>query len=409
MGIGGAGMSALAHLLIQKGYQVNGCDMCSSPYLTKMVQRGVPIHMGHSEEHIRKDTVDLLVYSSAIAPTNPELLKAQSLGIPVARRAEILSMLFNEKHGVGVAGAHGKTTTTAMIIWVLRGLGDTPSYSIGSALSWGPSGYYNPDSQYFIYECDEFDRNFLKFHPDVSLITSIDYDHPDIYPTKEDYLQAFEDFSNQSGKVISWLDQHGEIFDERVNFINKVKPLFIPGEHNRRNATLVWRQLTDMGYDPGYVKTALESFPGVKRRFEEIENNIFSDYAHHPKEIQSTIELACEISDNVIVVYQPHQNARQHTIRSLYTDCFEGVKKIYWTPTYLTREDPNLEVLSPEQLTENITNKSIIEFTDLTDEFWAKVRSLQKDRNLIIFMGAGDIDEWLHAKIADDIAKGNIY
>jgi UDP-N-acetylmuramate--alanine ligase len=146
--------------------------------------------------------------------------------------------------------------------------------------------------------------------------------------------------------------------------------------------------------------TILTSFPGTNRRFEKLADNLYSDYGHHPVEIAATLQMARELSDHVVLVYQPHQNIRQYMIRDLYTDQFELAEKVYWLPTYLSREDPNLRVLNPEELIKNISNKDDIVIADLNDELWDNIEKARSDGKLVICMGAGTIDSWVRGKLA---------
>ena len=180
----------------------------------------------------------------------------------------------------------------------------------------------------------------------------------------------------------------------------------LPGEHNRKNATLVVAGLTDVGIidKNNYANaiSAVNSFPGADRRFERLLPNLYTDYGHHPIEIKATLNMAKEIAQknnqDIVLVYQPHQNIRQHNIKKDYSDQFLNASKIYWLPTYLSREDPSLPILTPNELTENIINKENIIFAEPNDELWVK---LQEDLNrgaLVVGMGAGSIDKWMRQK-----------
>jgi UDP-N-acetylmuramate--alanine ligase len=276
---------------------------------------------------------------------------------------------------------------------------------VGSTLSFGPSGKYTPESQYFIYECDEFDRNFLHFSPYLSLRTSLDYDHPDTYPTEASYLDAFRQFASQSGHVIMWRHDNSSITelatsswilgDEEAVAFN------LPGAHNRRNATLVLKACEYLSAgNRELVTNAIEAFPGTGRRFERITDNLYSDYGHHPKEIAATLQLARELSDHVVLVYQPHQNIRQHELRTGYTDCFELAEEVYWLPTYLSREDPKLPILEPEELIQAITNKDAVHIADTNDELWQQIEKARADNKLVLVMGAGSIDSWVRQRLS---------
>lgn len=405
-GIGGVGIGPLAEITLDAGYIVVGSDMAESVMTKQLAARGVAISSDQSgeflhTEHLR-ESIDWYVYTSALPGDHPELLLAQELGIKTAKRDELLAHIISEKKLklIAVAGTHGKTTTTGMIIWLAHYFGIPISYSVGTTLSWGPSGRYTPGSEYFIYECDEFDRNFLAFHPFVSLVTSIEHDHPDTYTTETDYLNAFKQFGTQSEHVIAW-NEHGELFaPENTTLVNQVNPMLtLAGEHNRRNGSLVLAALEQFGLNAKYAADGLNKFPGVSRRFEKLAENLYTDYGHTPSEIKATLQLARELSDQVVLVYQPHQNRRQHEIREQYIDkIFSGAEKVYWLPTYLSREDENQDVLSPETLIKDLKDTAV-EIAQPDDKLWAAIKQARDRGVLVLCMGAGSIDNWVRSKI----------
>lgn len=409
-GIGGVGIGPLAEIAIDAGYETVGSDQSENLVTAQLKQRGVTLSHDQSGEFLRTEhtasPIDWFVYTAALPDDHPEIVTAQHLGIRVAKRDELLAFIIAEKNLklIAVAGTHGKTTTTGMMVWTLKKLGIPVSYSIGTTLSWGPSGAYDPASEYFVYECDEFDRNFLHFHPSQSIITSIDYDHPDTYPTKQDYYDAFDQFIRQSDRCVLWQQDFDmkalpgsnttvHMIDKNTESVRRhVDELRLAGRHNRENAYLVLTDCVDSGLDEQTVKAVLESFPGTNRRFEKLADNLYSDYGHHPVEIAATLQMAKEVADRVVLVYQPHQNVRQHEIAEQYTDeIFKNANEIYWLPTYLSREDPELEVLTPHQLTKNLTRVTI---ADLDDTLWADIEKARGEGALVLLMGAGTIDSW---------------
>lgn len=410
-GIGGVGIGPLAEIANDAGYNVAGSDMEESPVTAELRQHGINVSTMQDGTFLKarhdEQPIDWFVYTSALPDNHPELVLAHQLGIHVAKRDELLAYIIKNKglKLIAIAGTHGKTTTTGMMVWVLQHLNIPVSYSIGTTISFGPSGKFDPTSEYFVYECDEFDRNFLSFRPYLSIIPSIDYDHSDTYPTPNDYLDAFRQFASQSEYVVAWNNQHGELFKDlsQVNLLDSSEintKLQIAGEHNRRNATLVQSALKQLGFNED-TDDILADFPGTGRRFEKLADNLYSDYGHHPVEIAATLQLASELSDHIVLIYQPHQNIRQHEIVSQYTDQFEKAEAIYWLPTYLAREDPNLPILKPEELIQNITNKERIHIADFNDELWDIIQEERKKGKLILFMGAGKIDGWLRGKLSE--------
>ena len=410
-GIGGVGIGPLAEIALDAGYTVQGSDASIGQITKQLSARGISISTDQSGAFLdacnSETPIDWFVYTAALPANHPELLLAAQLGIKTAKRDELLARIIKEKdlQLIAVAGTHGKTTTTGMLIWTLTQLGIPISYSIGTTLSFGPSGKFTPKSRFFIYECDEFDRNFLHFTPFLSLITSIDYDHPDTYPTQEEYNHAFATFLKQSDMEIMWkhdLLRSNTQASEKSWILSddEVADIQLPGLHNRQNATLVLKALEYLSLGSYELrKNALELFPGTNRRFERLAHNLYSDYGHHPVEIAATLQLAHEISDKVVLVYQPHQNIRQHEIKDQYTNQFELAEAVYWLPTYLSRENPHLSILSPETLTKHVTNRDIVHFADLDDTLWNTIRKLTDDGNLVLLMGAGTIDSWAREQL----------
>jgi UDP-N-acetylmuramate--alanine ligase len=380
--------------------------------VTKQLEnKGIAVFIGPQDGHFlqvchARKPIDLFVYTSALPSDHTELVLAKKLGIKTVKRDELIAQIIDEKRLklLAVAGTHGKTTTTGMLVWTLKELGIPVSYSVGSTLNFGPSGKYDSSSEYFVYECDEFDRNFLHFSPFLSIITSVDYDHPDTYPTEEDYTSAFRQFVHGSSQSILWQRDADYIATRESSAwclqADEVLALPLAGAHNRRNGTLVLKALERLGIGENLDnRDALASFPGTDRRFERLAENLYTDYGHHPVEITATLQMARELSDNVVLVYQPHQNVRQHEIKGEYKDAFLQAETIYWLPTYLSREDTNLPVLTPEELTMGLANRQSVELADLNEELWDKVGQARNEGKLVLLMGAGDIDSWARKKL----------
>jgi UDP-N-acetylmuramate--alanine ligase len=412
-GIGGVGIGPLAEISFDAGYQVQGSDQEETSVTRRLEARGIKVKIGQDGSYLQQchneTPLDWFVYTSALPPDHPELLLARSLGVRTAKRDELLAQIISEKNLklIAVAGTHGKTTTTGMLVWALLHLGIPVSYSIGTTLPYGPSGRYVPGSEYFVYECDEYDRNFLHFSPHIALITSVEHDHPDTYPTEEDYMAAFRQFISQSQKVIMWNQDSkllGAALDNALVLSTSEvsEEINLPGAHNRRNATLALRLIEELNlasHDDSIQ--ALNSFPGTDRRFERLAENLYTDYAHHPSEIAATLQMARELNDHVVVVYQPHQNARQHTVMQQYADCFDLAEKLYWAPTYLSREnDPSLLVFQPSDFIAHLDNKERAEPAELDNALWQNIQAARRSGKLVLCFGAGTIDEWVRSKVA---------
>ena len=411
-GIGGVGIGPLAEIALDAGFDVIGSDVETSLTTHNLQQNNITINFNQDGSFLKSShqekPIDWFIYTAALPADHPELVAAHELGIRTAKRDEFLAFIIKEKNLklIAVVGTHGKTTTTGMLVWTMQQLGIPVSYSIGTTIKFGPSGKFDPNSEYFIYECDEFDRNFLHFNPYLALLPSIDYDHSDTYATNQDYLEAFRQFASGSEHVITWHDQHSEIFSNlnntKVLQESEIKNnLKIAGYSNRRNATLVAKAIEYLEIKENIDKI-LEDFPGTDRRFEKLAENLYSDYGHHPVEIAATLQMAHELSDNIVLVYQPHQNIRQYEIKNQYTNQFELATKIYWLPTYLSREDPKLAILTPQELSQNVTNKSNVNVADFDDKLWADIAQARKNGALVLCMGAGKIDSWVREKLANN-------
>jgi UDP-N-acetylmuramate--alanine ligase len=410
-GLGGMGIGPLAQIAKKAGYDVVGSDREASMMTRHLEHEGISVHIGEQEGSFLRSKhaeapFDFFVYTAALNADHPELVTAHKLGVPCLKRDGLLARLIADKQldMIACAGTHGKTTTSGLMVWVLKQLGVPVSYAVGTTLNYGPSGDYDPESQYFVYECDEYDRNFLHYTPPLSLITSIDYDHPDTYPTLASYQQAFTAFIDQSDHTLLWrkdlhaLDEPNiasdvTVFDSSIS----LEHLHLPGLHTRQNAFLVERAVMMLLPEVAYhdVVSAINSFPGTDRRMERLDDNLYSDYGHHPSEIIATLAAAKELSEKVALVYQPHQNVRQYLIRHEYTpELFADADEVYWLPTYHSREDLALEILAPEQLAAGL-DQNRVHYSNLDEDLWSEIQRLRENGYLVLAMGAGDIDAWL--------------
>ena len=400
-GISGTGMGPLALMAKNAGFEVCGSDLSEGAIYSELKKAGIEVKIGEQDGEFLQEKlnegVDWFVYTSALPEDHSELVLAKKSGIKCTKRDDLTAFLI-EKLGlkmVAVAGTHGKTTTTSMIVWAALKLNLPVSYIVGTTLGFAPSGAYHDSDDYFVYEADEYDRNFLKFHPWLSLVTYVSYDHADIYKTPEDYKNTFLQFKAQSENFV-------ESGDVDINVFSK-----IAGKVRRKDASLatvgilaICEDLKKQGKNAPSreeIINVLNEFPGVGRRFERLADGIYTDYAHHPEEIEATIDVAQEEAkirgkDGVVVVYQPHQNIRQHEVKNDYKKVFSGADKIFWLPTYLTREDPNLPILMPEDFTAEIENAEVAE---MDEKLIGQLQEYLQKNYLVILMAAGSADEWL--------------
>jgi UDP-N-acetylmuramate--alanine ligase len=386
IGIGGSGLSAIARLLLESGYTVSGSDRVLSPLANELAQAGARVFGGHRAENIAG--ANLVVRSSAVPDDNPEVVAARAAGIAVLKRADFLGHLMSTQTGIAIAGTHGKTSTTAMTAWVLSSLGLDPSYIIGGVSKNLGNNAHAGRGRFFVIEADEYDRMFLGLAPSWILLTHLEHDHPDCYPTLSEYRQAFVDFVGRllpGGGLLTCLD-HPETAAmlERVpagcrawtyglapaadyaahdlapnpqggmsfSLVYQGAPLVqialkVPGLHNVRNALAVLGLAHQLKLPLEPVATALAQFESTGRRFDLLGEAggvaVYNDYAHHPTEIRTTLAAArLRYPDRRIwAVWQPHTYSRTQTLFDEFTRSFEDADRVIVTEIYASREVDN--------------------------------------------------------------------
>jgi UDP-N-acetylmuramate--alanine ligase len=422
-GIGGAGIGPLAQIAHQAGYTVSGSDKQSSSYIEYLQKIGITdIHIGQTAEHIAavhdKNPIDWFVYTSALPlenPNAPELLFCADQHIKTSKRDELLNQIITDQQLqlIAIAGTHGKTTTTAMMVWLMKQVGLSFSYTLPAKVSFGDMGHFEPGSKYFVYEADEFDRNFLNFKPYISLISGVSWDHHEIFPTRDEYQQAFRDFINQSGTTVLWQDDADylaldDAVDSKLLVQNPDDPaidsLALKGLYNRRDAWLAAQAVSEICDTPLEDLLAhLNKFPGLNRRMEQLIPNLYSDYAHTPEKIRAAmsvaLEMAAENNQPLVVIYEPLTNRRQHFMINDYQDCFTGAAQVYWTPSYLAREDPDRRILEPAELISHLSDPSLARPAELDDNLKSTIQAHLEKGDMVVGMaggGGGSLDDWLH-------------
>lgn len=412
-GIGGVAIGPLARIARDCGHEVTGSNDTPSRYTEQFDNEpGITISIGQSRDSIsqvhQSKPIDWFVYTSSLPTDHEELAFCQENNIKTTKRHDFINHILSEKKlkMLAVAGTHGKTNTTGLLVWIFQQLNIPASYSVGSNISFGANGAYQANSNYFIYEADEFDKNFLNFHPEASIITSFDYDHPDTYPEQADYDKAFQDFAKQSNSLFTWqsiaeklkINESAHSFEQ-----NKVDTasILLPGQHTRENAFLAMQMVKNLlpDTDPKEIAAAVNSYPGTERRLEKLSPSLYTDYAHHPVEIAATIQAALEINPEVCVVYQPHQNLRQHEIIDQYKDSFNGANKIYWLPTFLSREPKDVKILMPHELISHVSNSELIEVAAMNEKLWQQIQSHLANGELVLCLSAGDLDAWIRSQL----------
>ena len=382
VGIGGIGMSGIAEILFDKGFNITGSDLKSSEITEKLEKKGIKIIYGHKEENINSK-INLVVISSAIKMDNVEVIKALEIKITLIKRAEMLAEMMRMSYGIGIAGCHGKSTTSSMCGIMLRSANLSPTVIVGGIIQNIDSNSLLGESSYFVVEADEYDRTFLSLSPIIVGITNIDVDHLDIYKDFSDIKKTFIEFSNKVpffGCVVACLDDSGvqdilpfvkkriityglsrqadiraenivyENFKTTYSIIVKGKNLgemtiYTSGRHNVLNSLMCVAIGFELNLSIEQIKNGLENFKGVKRRLEkkaEVKNiTIFDDYAHHPLELKTTIAgLRQMTSKRIVVIFQPHLYSRTRDFYMDFGKSFIDADKVFITPIYPARETP---------------------------------------------------------------------
>lgn len=422
VGIGGSGIGPLAIMAKEAGYDVLGSDIKESSYVSYLRSKGIDVSLDQTGKNIelqdRKRPIDWVVGVSSIIrdkPSHDELVYARNNNITIHERDALLNKIINDNgmQLIAVAGTHGKTTTTAMIIWLLKNLSIPMSYSVGAKLPFGEMSAFDKNSKYFVYECDEFHNNFLQFKPQISAITGVAWDHHEVFETEEVYNNAFVKFLNQSSSVVIYSDDSKKIGwsdQEKTTHISKSNGVLdrikITGQHFREDAWLAVSTISKyFGIEVSKLIEIVNEYPGSSRRMERIADNLYSDYAHTPEKITGCLTAAHELLNGnqaLVVVYEPLTNRRQHYIKHHYKNLFDSVTKLYWVPSYRAREDDSLTTLQPDELILEMDNKHIAESAQLNDELWKKIQNHINSNDLVILISGGggeSLDEWARKKL----------
>jgi len=427
-GIGGTAIGPLALIAKQAGYEVSGSDKQDSQYITYLRKHGIDdIRIDQSydaiaEAHSQKP-IDWYVYSSAVSLENadaPELQFCKEQNIKTSKRDELLNQILQDTglQLIAVAGTHGKTTTTAMIIWLMKQTEVPVSYSVGAKISYGEMGAYEPGSRYFVYEADEFDRNFLNFEPYLSVISGVSWDHHEIFPTRDEYQQAFRDFINQSATTLLWQDDadylglSGDVSSKLLvqdHDNSAIGHISVKGLYNRLDAWLAIQavqQISDVPLED--LIAYMNDFPGTNRRMEQLVPGLYTDYAHTPEKIRGAMSVALEIAADtgkpLIVVYEPLTNRRQHFMLNEYRDCFAGAAQVYWLPSYLAREDPAQRIIPPVELITRLSDPGIAQPADMDEDLKRTIQAHLDKGDMVVGMaggGGGSLDEWLRKEFGE--------
>jgi len=446
IGIGGSGLSAIARLLKESGYEVTGSDRTLSQFAIDLQNDGVSIYVGHHPRNIAG--ADMVIRSSAITEDNPEVIAAIHAGIPVYKRADFLGQLMAEKIGIAVAGTHGKTTTTAMIAWTLYAMGRDPSFIVGGTLNNLKTNAHAGQGTPFVIEADEYDRMFLGLKPHIAVVTNLEHDHPDCYPTFQDMYGAFQSFVDLlplDGTLIVCAEDEGAVsllsharkkglsvisyslqgemtinspqwmqartpkpnqrggFDfsamtnmgaEAASIVNV--SLQVPGEHNVRNALAALSVIAVLGLPLQEAADALSEFTGTGRRFEvrgvHKGVTVIDDYAHHPTEIRATLAGAKARYPNhrIWAVWQPHTYSRTQALFFEFSRAFSDADEVLVTEVYASRETK--QEFSSAEVVGAMPHASARYTGSLEDTTQYLLKHLRSG-DILLVLSAGDADQ----------------
>ncbi len=442
IGIGGISMSGLAHIALCDGYKVTGSDRQKSKITERLEIEGAVIYEGHDAKNVKG--ANLVVHTAAVKGDNPEMAEALKDGIPLIDRAEFLGgIMKNYKHAIGVAGTHGKTTTTSMLAHALMYSETDPTISIGGELDLIDGNIRCGNSDLFVTEACEYTNSFLKFYPSIALITNIEEDHLDFFTGIEMIRDSFRKFAmltKGKGHVVAFGDdknvrlaladcdlqvitygmgKNNEYYAENIVYDtgypsfdvmkdNEVichVSLNVPGNHNIQNALATVAVCLLLGIDADTAARGIETFSGTHRRFEKkgVVNGalVIDDYAHHPTEIKTTLKAAREFPHTRIrCIFQPHTYSRTRTLWDDFVKAFDDADEIIMTHIYAAREKYD-SVTDPDRLAEEISMRGFdAKYIDSFEEIIDYIKETAQEGEIIFTMGAGDI-----AKIGDELVK----
>ena len=440
IGIGGAGMSGIALVLHERGCKVTGSDLKASHYVRELEDAGIEVHVGHEAATIDAVMPQVIVTSTAIPETNPEVLRARELGIPIWPRAKMLSYLSNDALTVAVAGTHGKTTTSSMVASMLDHVGKDPSFLIGGVVEGYDTNGKNGDGGYFVCEADESDGSFLYLNPNVVVVTNIEADHLDHYGTLENIEKTFckfMDLVGEKGTVIINGDNphYAELarstgrrvvtygFDESCDYVcrpedthHKIESNFSvvtpshgevhvtiaanPGRHNMANATAALAVADVLGQDVDEAVRALSQFKGARRRFTHVGDvagvTVVDDYGHHPTEVAATLAAAKDLQfSRIVCVFQPHRYSRTQALADKFAHAFKGVDVLRVMDVFSAGEMP-IPGISGKTISSGVAatgEVADVEYVPNRRKLVEDLVDLVRPGDLLITQGAGDVTQ----------------
>ena len=430
IGIGGSGMSGIARILLGMGHKVTGSDLRDTDNVAALRELGAEIFIGHDEAHL--GSPDTVVVTSALWPTNPEYLLAKEKGIPVIHRSQALAYLTSKRQVIAVAGAHGKTTSTGMIITGLLELGEDPSFVNGGVIASLNASSASGTSDFFVIEADESDGSFLHYDTAVALITNVDADHLDHYGSEEAFEAEFARFAQGAKDFIAISSDdpgavrvtrlikdhriirfgHADDADVRLHNVdasgarvsfnilfqgeNLSAQLNVPGEHNAINAAGAFAVLVGLGFDPHQSLEAIAKFGGTQRRFElhgvRRGVSVYDDFAHHPTEVSAAIKAARAVvgDGRIITVFQPHLYSRTRLMAKEFAEALSASDEVVVLDIYAAREDPEPGVTGA-LVSDAFKNPAQVHYVPEWSDVPAVSAKLAREGDFIMTMGCGDI------------------
>ena len=451
IGIGGIGLSAIAEILLNKGFQVTGSDMKESDITDRLIRDGACIFLGHRSKNV--EGADLIVYSAAVGLDNPELQRAAQLGIPAITRAEMLGLLMKDhENSIAIAGTHGKTTTTSMVSLILEDSGRQPTILVGGNLEKINGNVQVGEGSYFVTEACEYMDSFLSLHPKIEIILNIDSDHLDYFKDIDHIVSSFQKFASlvpEDGLIIAYdanpfvhsviremnnvitfgFSEGCDYYVKDIGFDESGLPSFrvfkedrelcsmklaVPGEHNILNALAAFSCCRELGIETDSIVRTLESFQGTQRRFDYIgvtdnQVRVIDDYAHHPTEIRATLAAAANIPHKDLwCLFQPHTYTRTMALFDDFTEAFDGADKIIMAEIYAAREK-NIHKISSKELVNEIKKKypgKEVYYFSRFEDIANFVADNSSSGDLVITMGAGDIYKVAEMILEKRVPKG---
>ena len=443
IGIGGSGMSGIARIAISQGMKVSGSDASDSSVLAALRALGAEIFLGHSASNI--DGAEVIIYSNAIKPENPERIAASALGVPEMPRAVALALMMSDSISIAVAGTHGKTTTSSMATVALQSAGVDPSFAIGGVLKSSGSNAHRGSGKYFIAEADESDGSFVAYKPHAAIITNVEWEHVDYFSSEAEVFQAFSDFVQTiTGFLVYCADDAGAIkvaTTARCKTISYGKSegaalridqialsaggssarvlwngakvgtleLSVPGEHNLLNAAAVIAMGLELGLPITTLLDGLVKFHGAGRRFELKGSvngiRVIDDYGHHPTEIMVTLAAARRYvgGGRLLVIFQPHRYSRTQAFTAQFAKALSSADLLWLLEVYAASEQPisGVSSLNIARLLDNA--KFEPNFIAVTQQ----VTSVAKPGDVILTLGAGDVSS-LGPLILDELKEAQV-